>query len=94
MNNENKTQETTAMEIIGGLGRQLERLEKLAKYAIIAVTVIFIGLLTVNYRHAVSHETINKQWLEYISQYDFVTQDGDGYNYFNSDIDGDVVNGK
>lgn len=76
MNEENRTQETTATEIIGDLGRQLQRLEKLSQYTIIALTVISIGLLVVNYRHAIAHETINRQWTEYLSQYDYVTQDG------------------
>lgn len=93
MNEENRTQETTATEIIGDLGRQLQRMEKLSQYTIIALTVISIGLLVVNYRHAIAHETINRQWIEYLSQYDFVSQDGDGYNYFNSNVEGDVNNG-
>lgn len=93
MNEENRTQETTATEIIGDLGRQLQRLEKLSQYTIIALTVVGIGLLVVNYRHAIAHETINRQWIEYLSQYDFVSQGGDGYNYFNSNVEGDVNNG-
>lgn len=35
----------------------------------------------------------NQRWIEYLSQYDFVSQDGEGYNYYNSDVGGDVVNG-
>lgn len=93
MNKENRTQETTATEIIGDLGRQLQRMEKLSQYTIIALTVVGIGLLVVNYRHAIAHETINRQWIEYLSQYDFVSQGGDGYNYFNSNVEGDVNNG-
>lgn len=93
MNEENRTQETTATEIIGDLGRQLQRMEKLSQYTIIALTVVGIGLLVVNYRHAIAHETINRQWIEYLSQYDFVSQGGDGYNYFNSNVEGDVNNG-
>lgn len=93
MNEENRAQETTATEIIGDLGKHLQRLEKLSQYTIIALTVISIGLLVANYRHAIAYETVNRQWIEYLSQYDFVTQDGDGYNYFNSAITGDVLNG-
>ena len=47
-----------------------------------------------NYRYSLANERNNQRWIEYLSQYDFVTQDGDGYNYFNSDVGGDVVNGK
>ena len=34
-----------------------------------------------------------KLLIEYLSQYDFVPQDGEGYNYYNSDVSGDVVDG-
>ena len=35
----------------------------------------------------------NQRWIEYLSQYDFVSQDGEGYNYYNSDVGGNVNNG-
>lgn len=35
----------------------------------------------------------NQHWIDYLSQYDFVSQDGEGYNYYNSDVGGDVNNG-
>lgn len=35
----------------------------------------------------------SKHFVDYLSQYDFVSQDGEGYNYYNSDVKGDVING-
>ena len=35
----------------------------------------------------------NASWLYVFNSYEYVTQDGEGYNYYNSEIDGDVENG-
>ena len=35
----------------------------------------------------------NAYWIYQWNSYDYVSQDGDGYNYYNSDIDGDISNG-
>lgn len=35
----------------------------------------------------------NMAWLWVFQSYDYVSQDGDGYNYFNRDVDGSVYNG-
>ena len=35
----------------------------------------------------------NMAWLYVFQSYDYVTQDGDGYNYFNSNVEGSVYNG-
>lgn len=32
-------------------------------------------------------------WLVQWTSYDYVSQDGEGYNYYNSDVDGSVTNG-
>lgn len=32
-------------------------------------------------------------WLAQWTSYDYVSQDGEGYNYYNSDVDGSVTNG-
>lgn len=32
-------------------------------------------------------------WLMEWTSYDYVSQDGEGYNYYNSDIEGDIENG-
>ena len=35
----------------------------------------------------------NMAWLYVFQSYDYVTQDGDGYNYYNHEVGGDVYNG-
>lgn len=35
----------------------------------------------------------NIYWIYQWNSYDYVSQDGEGYNYYNSDIEGDIKNG-
>lgn len=35
----------------------------------------------------------NMAWLYVFQSYDYVSQDGEGYNYYNKEIEGDVHNG-
>lgn len=35
----------------------------------------------------------NMAWLYVFQSYDYVSQDGDGYNYYNHEVEGDVFNG-
>lgn len=35
----------------------------------------------------------NMAWLYVFQSYDYVTQDGEGYNYYNKEVGGDVYNG-
>ena len=52
----------------------------------VVATVAIVGLLLVNHMNV-------REFVGFLSEYDFVTQDGEGQNYYNSDIGGDVVNG-
>lgn len=35
----------------------------------------------------------NAYWIYVFNSYEYVAQDGNGYNYYNSEIEGDVNNG-
>ena len=35
----------------------------------------------------------NAYWIYVFNSYEYVTQDGNGYNYYNSEIEGNVDNG-
>lgn len=35
----------------------------------------------------------NIYWIYQWNSYDYVSQDGYGYNYYNSDVEGDIANG-
>lgn len=94
MNMENQQENTTATEIISTLGSQCARLAQIIRDILIFAGFVVLGLVASNIRYSLANERNNQRWIEYLSQYDFVTQDGDGYNYFNSDVGGDVVNGK
>ena len=85
--------ETLATETINMLGNQCTRLAKIIRDIMIFAGFVILCLITANYRYSQANERNNQRWINYLSQYDFVSQDGDGYNYFNSDVDGDVLNG-
>lgn len=63
---------------------------KAMKTGLICVTVLatvaVTGLIAANCLQS-------KHFVDYLSQYDFVSQDGEGYNYYNSDVGGNVING-
>lgn len=95
MNSENKIQEQfLATDMIGSLGMQCERFMKVIRYILIFAGFAILCLSVTNYRYSQANEKNNQRWIEYLSQYDFVAQEGEGYNYFNSDIGGDVINGQ
>ncbi len=79
-------EECLASEIVGGTRRE----SKAKNIGIVCVTAIaaisIVGLLIVNHNNT-------KSFLNYLSEYDFVSQDGEGFNYYNSDIGGNVNNG-
>ncbi len=83
---EAKKDQNVASEIIA----ERNMISKAKNVGMVCVTVItvvsIIGLLIVNHLNT-------RQFTEYLSNYDFVSQDGEGYNYYNSDIGGDVNNG-
>ncbi len=85
--------ETLATETITMLSNQCMRLERVIRYVLIFAGFAVLCLAITNYRYSLANERNNQRWIEYLSQYDFVTQDGEGYNYYNSDVGGDVHNG-
>lgn len=52
----------------------------------VAVIVIAIGMAVINYKN-------DCDWRELFNSYEFITQDGQGENYYNSEIGGNVNNG-
>ena len=86
--------ETIATETINMLGNQCTRLERIIRNVLVFVGLVVLCLAITNHRLSQANERNNQRWIDYLSQYDFVSQDGDGYNYFNADVNGDVVNGE
>lgn len=75
-----------ASEIISGR----ERLSKAKDFFIVCLTVTIIaiglGMAAINYMN-------DRDWRELFASYDYVSQNGEGYNYYNADVEGDVNNG-
>lgn len=76
----------TASETMADLRRE----SKAKNFAIgcltVGIVVVAIGAAVINYYN-------DRDWRELFSSYDYVSQDGEGYNYYNSDVEGDVNNG-
>lgn len=75
-----------ATEIITGR----ERVSKAKDFAIgcmaSALVAVSLGMALINYSN-------DKDWREFFSSYDFVSQDGEGINNINSGEQGDLLNG-
>lgn len=89
----NGAEQFLASEIIGSRERMVNSLMK--SIGLITLLSVFVigGLLFVNYHQSKTIEKNNQGWIDYLSEYDFVSQDGEGLNYFNSEVGGDVNNG-
>lgn len=68
-------------------------IEKVSKRWIIFASVAFAAMaLLLAYQMGLKQES-DKEWKELFSSYDYITQDGGGYNNVNSGQQGDVNNG-
>lgn len=85
--------DTLATEMINMCERQTEAQRKENRKLYLFSGLIIFGLILANFHLATVNGDNNKRWIDYLAQYDFISQDGEGYNYINTDIDGDVVNG-
>lgn len=75
-----------ASEIIAGRERLSHAKDIVIVGLFISVISIAIGMAAINYMN-------DRDWRELFASYDYVSQDGEGYNYYNADIEGDVNNG-
>lgn len=68
-------------------------IEKVSKRWIVFASVAFAAMaLLLAYQMGLKQES-DKEWKELFSSYDYITQDGGGYNNVNSGQQGDVNNG-
>lgn len=94
-------QQTLASETIASLQEQCSKKNNIIWHTItIAFLSVLASFLMMNINQAKSEdkwrqtiERMNQGWIDYLSQYDFVTQDGEGINYYNADVGGNVNNG-
>lgn len=85
-NNKDMTWEGLAMEIISGKSRASRNKTFVIVVLAIALVAAAIGSSVVNYHN-------DEKWRKLFSEYDYVSQDGNGVNYYNADVGGDVANG-
>lgn len=81
-----KVGDTSASEIISYQAKMINMLGRSFACITALAIVTVVGLL-------ILLNVQNSRFIDYLSQYDFVSQDGEGYNYYNSEIKGDVSNG-
>lgn len=75
-----------ASELISGSVRQAKAKDFAIWCLTVAIVIIGIGMSAINYKN-------DCDWRELFSSYDYVSQDGNGQNYYNADVGGDVLNG-
>lgn len=98
-----KVEKSLATEIING-GKE-EAKAFLIGMVVIAVSLggVVAGLIMTNHSQAIMFyendsqwrqtvEKTNQGWIDYLSDYDFITQDGEGINSINSGTQGDLIN--
>lgn len=60
----------------------IQDIQRQSKRWFIAFLVTLVALISTNI-----------YWIYQWNSYDYVSQDGDGYNYYNSNVEGDIDNG-
>lgn len=68
-------------------------IEKVSKRWIIFASVTFAALaMLLAYQMGLKQES-DREWKELFNSYDYISQDGGGENYYNSNISGEANNG-
>lgn len=80
MHDESKEKLTT--EILKDNDKKDERKNKIIFGLIAVIAVLAAGLIG-----------SNVYWVYQWNSYDYISQDGEGYNYYNEDVEGDILNG-
>lgn len=83
---EMQSRETLASEVIAWS-------HKVSKAKDFAIACLTAGIVMVGIGMAIINYCNDRDWRELFSSYDYVSQDGQGYNYYNSGIGGNVNNG-
>lgn len=73
---------TLASEILADNDKKDARKNKIIFSLVAIIVFLIVGLIA-----------LNIYWIYQWNSYDYVSQDGEGYNYYNADVEGDVMNG-
>lgn len=71
----------------------LYHVEKAARTRAIFETVAFLALAALLAYQINVNKQNDREWRELFGSYNYVSQDGNGQNYYNSGVEGDVNNG-
>lgn len=85
-NNEIMQETNTASSVI-------YHIEKASKRWIIFASVAFAMLATLLAFQMNINKENDREWRELFNSYDYISQDGNGENYYNSNVSGEVNNG-
>lgn len=83
---EMQSRETLASEVIVWS-------HKVARAKDFAIGCLTAGIVAIGVGMSIINYCNDRDWRELFSSYDYVSQDGQGYNYYNSNIGGNVENG-
>lgn len=68
-------------------------IEKVSKRWVIFASVAFAAMaLLLAYQMNLKQQS-DREWKELFNSYDYISQDGNGENYYNSNVSGEVNNG-
>ena len=77
-----ESKDRLASEVLADSDRKDARKSRIITYLIGVIIALIVGLVV-----------SNLYWIYQWNSYDYVSQDGEGYNYYNSDVEGDISNG-
>ena len=68
-------------------------IEKVSKRWIIFASIAFAALAYALIHQMNLKQESDREWKELFNSYDYISQDGNGENYYNSNVSGEVNNG-
>lgn len=68
-------------------------IEKVSKRWIIFASVAFAAMAALLAYQMGLKQQSDREWKELFNSYDYISQDGNGENYYNSNVSGEVNNG-
>lgn len=68
-------------------------IEKVSRFWIFFASVAFAMLATLLAFQMNINKENDREWRELFNSYDYISQDGNGENYYNSNVSGEVNNG-
>lgn len=68
-------------------------IEKVSKRWIIFASIAFVAMAALLAYQMGLKQQSDREWKELFNSYDYISQDGNGENYYNSNVSGEVNNG-